>query len=343
VAEPREAPDAGASHHGKQALRTFVARVVPGDWDAVARVDAAAAEVFSALEQAGVDALLLKGRGLRTLLYEPGELWGYGDVDVLVAPSGVDAAERILAELGYSSEGLGRGIDDVGGVMHGQPWSRAVRDVLDQTMVDLHWRLPGSRASAAVAWQALTARRTWVEVGGRSVAALDRCGQALHLAIHAAQHGPTLGLGKVLDELSLALERWPADVWRCAAGLARQLDAEQAFAAGLRLLPQGTTLASELALAPTAELDWLITHREVRPRGTVHLHALGELDGVAARLQILRGLLLPSRTWIAREHRWTRSRGPLIVAAYALHFVQLPGWAARAWWYRARARRAGRL
>jgi hypothetical protein len=210
-------------------------------------------------------------------------------------------------------------------------------------MVDLHWRLPGSRTSAELAWEALTARRTWVEVGGRRVAALDRCGQALHLAIHAAQHGPALGLGKLFNELSLALERWPADVWRCAAALAQQIDATQAFAAGLRLLPQGAALASEVALPPTAELDWLITHREVRPRGTVHLHALRELDGFAARLQILRGLLLPPRAWLAQEHRWTRSRGPLILAAYALHFVQLPAWAARAWWFRARARRAGRL
>ena len=48
-------------------------------------------------------------------------------------------------------------------------------------MIDLHWRLPGSRASPDVAWEALTVRRAWVEVGGLRAAALDRCGQALHI------------------------------------------------------------------------------------------------------------------------------------------------------------------
>lgn len=343
MAHPRGAPDAGTSRRGKDALRLFAARVAPVDPGATAKVDAAAREVLAAFEEGGVDALLLKGRALRSLLYEEGERWSYGDVDVLVAPPQLDAAERILTGLGYSTEGNPAAIQDVDGVVHGQPWIRAQRGSLDQTMVDLHWRLPGSRVSPAVAWEALTARRTWVEVDGLRATALDRCGQALHLAIHAAQHAPIIGLDKVLDELSLALERWPADVWRCAAVLAQQLDATQTFAAGLRLLPQGAALASELALPATAELEWTIMHRQERPRGTVHLHALHELGGVAERLQIVRGLLFPPRAWLAQEHPWARSSGPLIIAAYAVHLARLPLWAARAWRFRARARRAGRL
>jgi hypothetical protein len=44
--------------------------------------------------------------------------------------------------------------------------------------------------------------------------------------------------------------------------------------AAVRLLPQGGTLASGLALQPTAELDWTILPRGERPWGTLHLQAL---------------------------------------------------------------------
>ena len=54
----------------------------------------------------------------------------------------------------------------------------------------------------------------------------------MHLATHAAQHGPAYP--KHVDELALALERWPADVWDSAALLAQEIDATKAFAAGLR-------------------------------------------------------------------------------------------------------------
>lgn len=321
-----------------EALGSFTARVHPTARGATAKVDAAAAEVLAAFAQAGVDALLLKGRALGALLYESGERWGYADVDVLVAPQHLGAAERILAGLGYSNEGTGRGIDDIGGVVHGEPWIRAGSGRLDRTPIDLHRRLAGARAAPAVAWEALSARRAWIEVGGRRAATLDHCGQALHLAIHAAQHGPAFD--RLLDELSLALERWPLEVWVCAAALARQLDATPAFAAGLRLVPQGAALASELALPPTAELDWTIRHREERPRGTLHLQALQELDSSAERLALARRWLFPPRAWIAQEHRWTRGLAPLLLAAYALHLGRLPVWAARAWRFQARAGRA---
>lgn len=343
MAQPGRAKDAATPRRGKDALRAFAARVAPVDPGPTALLDAAAAEVMAAFDGAGVDALLLKGRAIVTLLYQPGERRDYGDVDVLVAPARLGVAERTLADLGYSIDGTPTGISDVDEVVHAQPWIRTGRGPLDQTMVDLHWRLPGCRAAAVDAWEALSARRTWIEVGGRRTAALDRCGQALHLAIHATQHGPILGLDKVLDELSLALERWPRDVWRCAALLAEQLDATEAFAAGLRLLPNGAALASELQLPATIELDWTLMHRQERPRGAVHLYALQELKGVADRLRILRRLLFPSRAWLAQEHRWIRSSGPLLIAAYAVHLARLPLWAARAWRFRARARRAGRL
>ncbi len=315
-------------------------RAGAGDERGTDRVDLVASEVLAAFEEAGVDALLLKGRSLWTLLYESPERRWYGDVDLLVAPPQVAAAEQVLTGLGYLNSETDRGIDDVGGVVHGQPWARLGRGPLHGTTVDLHWRLPGSRASPDISWAALAQRRTRIELNGRHVSALDRCGQALHLAIHAAQHGP--GFDKILDELALALERWPDEVWACAAGLAGQIDATQGFAAGLRLLPTGAVLASELGLPSTAELDWSIRHRGKRPRGTLHVQALQELDSFATRVQFARRSLLPPRAWILQQYRWARAGGPLVVAAYLVHLARVPVWAARALRFRMHARRAAR-
>lgn len=330
----------GPTGKGTEALQSFASRLGSGDRAATAQIDAAAAEVLAAFEEAGVDALLLKGRALGALLYESDERRGYADVDLLVGPSSVEAAKDALRRLGYSYSDADRGIDDIGGVAHAQPWMRPGTGPLETEMVDLHWRMPGSRSSPVLAWEELQGRRTHIEVGGHRAATLDRCGQALHLAVHAAQHG--LAVERVLDELALALARWPSEVWACAAELAERLDATQAFAAGLRLVPQGASLASELKLPPTAELDWMIRHRVARPVGALHLQALEELDGFRERLSVVRRLVLPPRSWMVEQYQWTRRGGPRVAAAYALHLARLPVWAVRAARFRRHARRAGR-
>src|SRR4051794_1654117 len=63
--------------------------------------DAQAVTVLGALGDAGIDALLLKGRSTRALLYAGGERPPSLDVDVLVAPDRVRDAERVLARRGY--------------------------------------------------------------------------------------------------------------------------------------------------------------------------------------------------------------------------------------------------
>jgi hypothetical protein len=324
---------------GLNALEQFVARVSPlAGQDITEHLDTATAEVLDGLEAAGVSALLLKGRALAVLLYRRGERRGYSDVDLLVAPGDVDAAERALERLGYANADASRGIDEIGGTMHAEMWIRTAAGPTGQPMVDLHRWLPGSRAAPAAAWEALAARRVWIEVGGRRAGALDRGGQALHLATHAAQHGPSFE--KHVDELALALERWSADVWDEAAALAQKLEATEGFAAGLRLLPDGVALATRLGLPATAELDWTIRNRAVRPRGTFHLRALQDADGVRDRVQILRHALLPRRAWIVYEHRWARKGGLYLAAAYALHITQAVAWAVSAWRFLRRAKRA---
>lgn len=322
------------------ALRAFGARFAATPTGLTRKLDDAATEVLAAFEEAGVEALLLKGRALTVLLYGAGEQRGYSDVDLLVASHDLAGAEGALRVLGYENAGVAQGIDDIGGVVHAETWIGITPGSTDQLMIDLHRWLPGARATPPTAWTALAARRTWIEIGGRRAPVLDQIGQAMHLAMHAAQHGPALQ--KHVDELTLALERWPANVWDSAALLAREIDATEAFAAGLRLLPEGAALAARLALPTTAELDWTIRHRPDRPRGTFHLQALAEATGVRERFRILRRSLLPNRVWIMNQHPWARPGGLRVIAAYGAHLARGPGWAARAWLFHRRARRAGR-
>ena len=333
-----EQPDTRAVESQLATLAEFVERVAPGYRGGTAEVDAAAAEVLSAFEAAGVEALLLKGRALAALLYEPAEHRFYVDADLLVSSEQLEAAEEALSRLGYENAAAVRGADDVGAVVAAHPWIRSASG--DGAMIDLHHWLPGSGAPPDIAWGALSARRAWIQVAGRQVATLDRAGQAMHLAMHAAQHGTASD--KNLDELALALERWPPPIWDAAGALADEIGATEAFAAGLRLVPRGVAEASRLGLPTTPELDWKIRHRRSRPRGTFHLQALAGAESTGGRVQILRRSLLPSRAWITYEFPWARAGGLQLIAAYCAHLARAPVWATRAWLFNQRARRARR-
>ena len=114
-----------------------------------------------------------------------------------------------------------------------------------------------------------------------------------------------------------------------------------AFAAGLRLLPDGAKLATQLELPPTPALDWEIQHRAARPRGTFHLQALAEARGIRERASVLRRSLFPTRRWIEREYSSAVGGRVPLLRAYARHLTRAPLWAARAVRYALRARRAG--
>ena len=333
-----EQSEKGAALPRPEALQRFLARVAGEPEGDGALLDQAAAEALAALERAGVGALLLKGRGLAILLYGgAGSGRSFSDVDLLVEPAKLAVAKDALVRLGYAE--ADHGLDDVGGVVHAHTWIRAAPRSGDEPPLDLHHRFPGSRRDPASAWEALLTRRTWIELGGRQAPVLDRAGQAMHLATHAAQHGPAFD--KHVSELELALALWPAEVWQSAAILAGEIAADEPFAAGLRLTRHGTAVAARLGLPQTDALDWAIRHRGDRPPGTFHLQALAEARSVRDHVDVLRRSLFPRREWIINHHPWAR-RVPLgVVAAYGVHVAMAPVSAARAWRYRRRVRQAG--
>lgn len=327
------------SESKRQALREFKerARGVPRR----AELDDAAGEVLDAFDAAGVDSVLLKGPALVRMLYRPDEHRGYSDIDVLVRPKDLARARQALTGVGYRNSGDVTAVDDVAGILHAEMWFRLVEGesgVAQQ--IDLHWRLPGCEAPPDIVWEALAACRDRIELNERTASVLGREGLALHLATHAAQHGPD-GL-KPLADLVRGVERWPDDVWAAAARLAERVGGTSAFAAGLRLTRAGTELARQLELPPTDRLTWEILHRDARPRGTFHLDAWAQARGVRERANVLRRSLLPTREWISWEYPGVAESRARLLAAYARHLLRTPRWAVRAWRFRRRARSAAR-
>jgi hypothetical protein len=292
--------------------------------------------VAAGLEAAGVPFVLLKGPALAALLYRPGEVRSYLDLDVLVAPGSRHAAGRVLAELGFRNTTSETGVDEFTGALHAETWQGS-----DPMPVDLHWRLAGCSAPPELAWPRLFATRQTIAVAGHQAPVLGRAGLALHLATHAAQHGAEDV--KALADLERGLERWPRADWEAAGRLAAEVEATEAFAAGLRLSAAGAEMARALDLPATPELSWTIDNRRIRPRGTFHLEALGRAAGPRAAVRVLARSQVPNPVWIRREFPWARGGRLRLLAGYARHIVRTPRWAGAAWRYRrarARARRS---
>lgn len=315
-------------------LEDFAARTV--DPAQRAAVDAAAGEVIAAFDRARVPLLLLKGPALAARLYRQDEQRGYFDVDFLVAPVDRDRAGALLVDLGYRNATARRGVDDLTGVIHADTWIRG-----NDVGVDLHTRLPGCLATPAAAWERLRVDSDAIDVGGHRVAILGRSALALHLAIHAAQHGPS-DL-KAIGDLRRGIERWTLEDWRAAAAIAKELRATAALTAGLRLIDEGAALAVELGLAPSALADWEVRNPHLRPRGASHLDAFVRARGVRSRARLVRRALLPHSRWIAWEYPWSTANRLCMTGGYALHLARAPSWAARAlryWVYCRRIKRA---
>jgi hypothetical protein len=280
--------------------------------------------------------VLLKGIVLARVLYREDEYRGYFDVDVLVDPVHVATAGDVLSGMGYRNFSEAQGIDDVAGVLHAEVWTKYEPDFGNVT-IDLHWRLDGCGVDPELAWRTLMAHTTTIDVAGAPVLVLDTAGLALHLALHAAQHGPE-DL-KAMGDLSRGLERWPLSIWTSAAELAAQLGAKDAFAVGLRFVPAGIPVAKQLGLPLGDALLREINCREFRPRGTFHWQAFVQARGVRARANVLKRSLLPRREWIIAERPWA-SRGQLsLLVAYGLHLLRAPAWALSALRYRRQGRK----
>ena len=274
------------------------------------------AEVLDSFDRAGVPALLLKGPSIASWLYADATDRPYFDCDLLVDPADFETAGRALRSFGYLP------MVDRWGLPtwwygHAVPWTHPGGRV----SVDLHRTLIGVGADHASAWRVLSDGADEVVVAGRRVPCLGVPARAMHVALHAAQHGP--GTQPAVD-LKQALALCDDALWLRAAGVAADLDATAAFVAGLRLAPAGSRLATRLALpdvrSVTAEL-----RAGAPPPLALGFEQLARAPSLRARAEIVWRNLAPSPAVLrGSDPRAAGSwRGP--VAAY----VRRLAWIAR--------------
>jgi hypothetical protein len=295
-------------------------------------VQALAAEVVQTFRARDVDAILLKGPSVAHWL--GGDLVRASiDCDLLVHPGQVAAAERILDGLGFERYLAGVDLDE-----HwphaAVAWKRG-----DTELVDLHRQLWGTGATAEAAWESLRAHRDTLSLGPVDVAILDAPGTALHLALHAAQHGAASP--RPLDDLTLALERLDGAVWTDAAALAGALDAVPAFSAGLRLVPAGVELADLLRLTERFPAHVALAASSA-PLTAQTLERLAAGGGPAGRARFVLGRLVPPAGWMRVNYPLARRGRAGLLTAYAWRFAIVPVRLVRAVpsWRRARSTRA---
>lgn len=296
-------------------------------------IDRATAEVVVALRQANMRSIVLKGRSFAVLLYDSGEQRLYGDVDLLIPARDERRAGEALHRLGYQ---LRSDREPEGTVDHASVWVRPS----DGLHVDLHRTLSGIQGGGADPWKVLAADTDSMLLGGTNVEILSEPARALHVALHAAL--PGRGKEKTLIDLSRALERLPHATWAGAAALARRLNAQAAFAAGLGRLPAGVELAGTLELARERSVEEALLADSAPPSAWT-VERLSKATGVRARLAILVPRLFPKPEFMRVWYPVARRGRVGLVLAYLQRVIWLVMTAPRAvrQWRRARRESQG--
>lgn len=261
-------------------------------------------EAVAFLRAAGVTSILLKGPTFVWWLYDDPRDRPYTDADLLISPDDLETARAELAARGFTAPFKGAGHELI---HHAEPWIR--RD--DGAEIDLHHRLPGMRDSA-LAWRVLSSRAATTRLRGHDVTMLDEPARALHVALHAAEHGTDRAPS--LRDLEIAVERVDEAVWREAASLARGTESESAFASGLRLTSEGAQLLERLGLTKGRDSSWELAQilRDREPgEGLVQgLVWFRSVQGIRAKVALLLFKAFPPKgvlaTWspLARRGRW---------------------------------------
>ncbi len=281
------------------------------------RVDAATAEVVGALDTAGIGSLLLKGPSIARWLYSAEDPRAYNDCDLLVSPDQVETAGEVLAGLGFT-----RRFDDrylpLWWREHSVEWWRED----DCVAVDLHRAVPGVEADAHDAWRLLTSMIEKLPVAGHPARALAPPARALHVALHAAQHG--VSYAKPMADLRRAVGQLDEPVWRNVVEVADRLKATSGLTIGLRLIPEGHALATRLGLESLPSVAGVLQAGSPPPVA-LGLDQLARAPGLRLRASIVRRKLVPPPSFMRHWHPMAaRGRWGLVRA-----YLYRPVWIAR--------------
>jgi hypothetical protein len=280
----------------------------------IMKVDGVTAEVVGELRRRGVRSILLKGPSLGRWIYPDKAQRLYADTDLLVAPGDLPAVEAALSELGFV---LAVPRHELDRPVPSANWYRPDGGAA----VDVHVSITGIGVPHGAAWAVLGRDTESMTVGGIGVEVLSEPGRALHVALHAAQHGARER--RPLQDLEVALGRLPDDLWRATAELAAELAATEALAAGLRLDPAGDALAGRLGLPAGGPVDVLL-RRETAPPLALSIHWLSEMPGVWPRVRLVASKVFPPPADMrARARRLRRDHLPGVALEYLKNVLVL--------------------
>jgi hypothetical protein len=269
--------------------------------------DAAAAEAVTALDAAGIRCLLLRGPAIAALLYDDPAERAYLDADLLVQPGSLEHAEAAIVACGCTESPLEVALPEAR-PGHAHTWRTHAGG-----MIDLHRTLIGISASQETAWAVLARDTNSVAIKGVTVETPSAAALALIVALHAAHHVDSPA--HALDDLERALTRLSHSTWAEASRIAAELDALEAFRAGLALSGRGFAELKRLGLDSNAG-----TTRGKTGGGRVFHVAQGitwlaSTPGARAKVSFLRRRLFPSpRAMRSRSSLARRGRVGLVLS-----------------------------
>jgi hypothetical protein len=246
------------------------------------------------------------------------------DIDLLVSWDDLVAVERVLSGTGWRY----LGIDAVGQDRpHCRVWERPDNGLI----LELHRTLAGIGAPPETTWAVLSSHTEELAIGGARMEILDVPARALHVALHAAQHGTELE--RTQEDLRRAVRQVPLSAWQEAADLAEQLQAMSAFTTGLALVAEGRALLASLSLPIERSTEAALRARGAPPMSE-GLDWVARQRGWRAKLSFAARHVVPPRGYMRVWFPPAR-RGRLgLVAAYAWRPVWLllrVGPAVKAW------------
>jgi Uncharacterised nucleotidyltransferase len=282
-------------------------------------LDAAAAQAVTAMRARGLRPILIKGPAIERRLYPDGVRRSYNDVDLLVAPDEFDAAAAVLLELRYRMKLPERwlGVRLTETPMHAVEFKREARGAAD---VDLHRTIHWARAEPELVWSVLSAGTEWITVAGIELEVLGVAAQAVVVSLHAVQHG--LDVPKPLEDLRHALDALDQPTWSEAAQIAQRLDAAEPFAASLRMVPAGASLAERLGLTQSESAEV----RLLRDGDALVALALEQFiteRSWRGRARLAWAKLLPSPDYIRLGYPVARTGGLGLARGYAQRVMRL--------------------
>jgi hypothetical protein len=278
-------------------------------------------EVATALRDAGVPAILLKGPSIARWLYPAGGR-AYADSDLLVPSSEFSRAGQVLGSLGFTEvlEGFHPFERTRGQPAAETTFARqSVRYPGLDGRVDLHRNLPRLGAPDDLLWQAFSSGAQTALVGGVEVRVPGRAALALHVVLHAVQHKFQ---GHTDEDLRRALMVMSADDWHPVADLAYRLGAADILGYGLGHHEAGAGIVNRLGLPSLPRADRRVWGMSV-PRGSVSLTEFWSAPGLRAKATWIRWTLLPSAAKVRYVFVLPGAPRHLLLGAYVRYWRNL--------------------